>query len=85
MIKQSTEVCLTWTADIELWAVGGEAVVPLDSAARSLPGPLDRQNLWFGGALPGTRANMELSGQTSGMLLLGSDAKVSATRGFWGI
>lgn len=54
MIKQSIEVCLTWTADVELWAVGGEAVVPLDSAARSLPGPLDRQNLWFGGALPGT-------------------------------
>lgn len=84
-MKQSIEVCLTWTADVELWAVGREAVVPLDSAARSLSGPLDRQNLWFGGALPETKDNTELSCQTFGILLLGSDAKGSATRGFWGI
>lgn len=76
-------VCLTWTADIELRAVGGEAIVSLDSAAGSLSWPLDRQDFWFGWALPEIRDNIDLSCQTFSMLLLGCDPKVSPTRCFW--
>lgn len=59
MMKKSVEVCLTWTANIELWAVGGKAVVSLHTAAGSLSRPLNRQDFRFGWALPETRTNVD--------------------------
>lgn len=44
---------ITWTADIKLRAVGGEAVVSLDPTARSLARPLNGQDFWLGWPLPG--------------------------------